>query len=91
MEVYPGPDVQSDAEIEQFVRDRCATAYHPVGTVRMGDDDAAPVDHRLSVRGTHGLYVADASIMPAVTTANTNAPSMMIGYRAGGFERRGEG
>ncbi len=82
VEEYPGNTVQSDGEIEEFVRDRCATSYHPVGTLRMGEGEA-PVSPRLSVNGLDGLWVADASIMPAVTTANTNAPSMMIGWRAG--------
>ena len=84
-EVYPGAHVQSDEAIEQFIRDRCATAYHPVGTLRMGDDDAAPVAPDMKVKGIENLWVADASIMPAVSTANTNAPSMMIGYRTGGM------
>ena len=83
-EVYPGRDVQSDEGIEEFVRDRCATAYHPVGTLTMGEGDA-PVSPELAVNGVGGLWVADASIMPAVTSANTNAPSMMIGYRAAGM------
>jgi len=82
VEDYPGDHVQSEEEIKQFVRDRCATAYHPVGTLRMGEG-AAPVSPRLKMRGVDGLWVADASIMPSVTTANTNAPSMMIGSRAG--------
>jgi len=80
-ETYPGPHVQSDEDIEQFVRDRCATAYHPVGTLRMGQGEA-PVSPRMRVDGAENLWVADASVMPAVTSANTNAPSMMIGYRA---------
>ncbi len=83
VEVYPGDEVQSDEDIEQFVRDRCATAYHPVGTLRMGQDKGAPVSARLAVREVGNLWVADASIMPKITTANTNAPSMMIGLRAG--------
>lgn len=82
-EVDPGLAVDSDEELEAFVRRKCATAYHPVGTVRMGADEAAPLTADLKVRGVEGLWVADASVMPAVTTANTNAPSMMIGYRAG--------
>ncbi len=83
VEVFPGESVQSDDELEDFVRQRSATSYHPVGTARMGTDDAAPVSERLQVRGVDGLWVADASVMPSITTANTNAPSMMIGYRAG--------
>ncbi len=79
-EVYPGPEVQSDDEIEAFIQERCATAYHPVGTVRMGEGKA-PISPQLKVRGARNLWVLDASIMPAITSANTNAPSMMIGYR----------
>ena len=60
-----------------------ATAFHPVGTLRMGTDTAAPVTERQKVRGFDGLWVADASIMPKITSANTNAPTMMIGYQAG--------
>lgn len=83
-ETFPGPTVQSDEALRDHIRDHGATAYHPVGTLRMGEDDA-PVTPRLSVRGVQGLWVADASVMPAVTSANTNAPSMMIGHRAGEF------
>ncbi len=78
-EVYPGADVTDDA-IPDFIRNNAGTAYHPVGTLRIGDGDA-PVSPDLSVKGVGGLWVADASIMPQVTSANTNAPSMMIGYR----------
>ena len=83
-EVFPGPEVSSDAALRQHIRDRGATAYHPVGTLRMGEG-TAPVTPRLAVAGVSGLWVADASVMPAVTSANTNAPSMMIGYRAAEF------
>jgi len=81
-EVFPGPSVQSDKDLRAHVRKRAWTAYHPVGTLRMGEGDA-PVTPRLGVRRVEGLWVADASVMPAVTSANTNAPSMMIGHRAG--------
>ena len=80
-EVKPGPDVPDD-NLKDFVRANAGTAYHPVGTMQMGEGDA-PVTPRLKVRGLDGLWVADASIMPSVTSANTNAPSMMIGHRAG--------
>lgn len=83
-EAFPGPEVSSDAALRQHIKDRGATAYHPVGTQRMGEG-SSPVTPRLAVSGVSGLWVADASVMPAVTSANTNAPSMMIGYRAAEF------
>ena len=81
IEAYPGAQVTADEELDHFIRERCATAYHPVGTLRMGEGNA-PVDPNAAVRGVQNLWVADASLMPSITTANTNAPSMMIGYRA---------
>lgn len=81
-EVSPGPDVRTTEQLRAHVRAKAGTAYHPVGTLRMGTDALAPVTERLRLRGLDGLWVADASIMPAVTSANTNAPSMMIGARA---------
>lgn len=80
-EVFPGPAIRSDEEIAAFIRDRAATAYHPVGTLSMGGA-AAPITPGLSVKGIEGLWVADASVMPEITSANTNAPSMMIGHKA---------
>ncbi len=80
-EMFPGRAVANDEEIRAHVLAHAATTFHPVGTLRMGDGDA-PVTPRLRVRGVDGLWVADASIMPAITSANTNAPSIMIGHRA---------
>jgi choline dehydrogenase len=80
-EAYPAGEVSTDEEIVCHIRDRLGTAYHPVGTLRMGSDNA-PVSPRLRVKGIAGLWVADASVMPKVTSANTNAPSIMIGHRA---------
>ncbi|MGH7075494.1 MAG: GMC family oxidoreductase [Stellaceae bacterium] len=77
-EVIPGPDLQSDADLDQFIRNTTTTAYHPVGTCAMG----SVVDAELRVRGIAGLRVADASIMPSITTGNTNAPTVMIGDKA---------
>ncbi len=81
-EGYPGADCQSDAALRAYIKAHCGTAYHPVGTLRMGTGDA-PVTPRLALRGLENLWVADASVMPNITSANTNAPSMMIGHRAG--------
>ncbi len=77
-EVSPGPDVVSKDAVEAFVRETGQTIYHPVGTCRMGEDPMAVVDSRLRVRGLDGLRVIDASVMPTVTTGNTNAPTIMI-------------
>ncbi|WLI90726.1 choline dehydrogenase [Massilia sp. R2A-15] len=77
-EIFPGSEVQSDAEIEAFIRRKAETIYHPVGTCKMGADPMAVVDHRLKVHGVEGLRVIDASIMPTLIAGNTNAPTMMI-------------
>ncbi len=76
--VFPAPEATSDADYLEFVRRKAETVYHPVGTCRMGDDDAAVVDASLRVRGVQGLRVVDASVMPALVSGNTNAPTIMI-------------
>jgi choline dehydrogenase len=81
-ELKPGPTVQSDAQIEAYVRSHTSTLYHPIGTCRMGSDTSAVVDAKLRVRGVQGLRVADASIMPVIPRGNTNAPTIMIAERA---------
>ncbi|MGI9383410.1 MAG: GMC family oxidoreductase, partial [Methyloligellaceae bacterium] len=80
-EMMPGPGTQSDADILDFVRGNGGTVFHCSGTCRMGNDDMAVVDSALRVRGTERLRVIDASVMPIVTSANTNAPSLMIGEK----------
>ena len=80
-ELVPGPAVQSEADLTAFIRERGVTLYHPVGTCRMGEDPGAVVDSRLKVRGIGGLRVIDASVMPTLTTGNTNAPTIMIGEK----------
>jgi choline dehydrogenase len=81
-ELAPGPGVHSDEELLDFVTRTAETTYHPVGTCRMGSDPLAVVDDQLRVHGIAGLRVADASIMPTLTSGNTNAPSIMIGEKA---------
>jgi choline dehydrogenase len=77
-EIAPGPSVNSMETARQYGRDFGNTIYHPVGTCKMGEDPMAVVDSRLRVHGLSGLRVIDASIMPTVTTGNTNAPTIMI-------------
>lgn len=81
-EILPGPQIQSDDDLMAYVRDRGIANYHPVGTCRMGRDTDAVVDPRLRVHGIRGLRVADASIMPQISSGNTNAPTVMIGEKA---------
>ncbi len=81
-EILPGKDVRSDSEILDCIRNNSGTVFHPVGTCRMGTDKTAVVDPELRVNGVESLYVADASVMPKITSANTNAPSLMIGEKA---------
>ncbi|MBX5173355.1 choline dehydrogenase [Rhizobium sp. NZLR1b] len=81
-EIAPGRDVQADDAIDAWLRDHVATAYHPAGTCRMGNDAASVVDPDLKVRGVDGLRIADASIMPLEVSANLNASTIMIGEKA---------
>jgi choline dehydrogenase len=80
-EVWPGADRETDEELAEHVRETGVTNYHPSGTCKMGDDDMAVVDDRLRVHGVDALRVVDASVMPRITNANTNAPAIMIGER----------
>lgn len=81
-EMAPGPAVQSEEALLDFVRQNAATMYHPVGTCKMGQDPLAVVDSRLRVHGLQRLRVVDASIMPTIVSSNTNAPTMMIAEKA---------
>ncbi|MBD2534209.1 GMC family oxidoreductase N-terminal domain-containing protein [Nostoc flagelliforme FACHB-838] len=81
-EIAPGADKQSDEALVAYVRETCSTVWHPVGTCKMGTDPMAVVDAELRVHGIEGLRVVDASIMPTITTGNTNAPTIMIGEKA---------
>lgn len=80
-------DITNDAELDNLIRSRADTVYHPVGTCRMGPNTDDVVDPRLKYRGLDGLYIADASIMPRLVSGNTNAPSIMIGERVADFVR----
>jgi choline dehydrogenase len=80
-ETVPGPGITSDEQFGEFARNAGTNVFHPVGTCKMGTDAMAVVDPRLRVIGIEGLRVIDASVMPCVTTGNTNAPTIMIGEK----------
>jgi len=81
-EIIPGAEVKTDRQILETVKNNGGTVFHPVGTCRMGDNENCVVDSQLRVHSIQNLYVADASVMPKITSANTNAPSLMIGEKA---------
>jgi choline dehydrogenase len=83
-ELQPGDAVQTDAQIDEFVRAKVESAYHPSCSCKMGapDDPMAVVDPEARVHGVQGLRVVDSSIMPSVTTGNLNAPTIMLAEKA---------
>ncbi|MBB4689564.1 GMC family oxidoreductase [Amycolatopsis jiangsuensis] len=84
-EARPGPAVRTHDDVREFVRASTVSGHHQVGTAKMGVDSGSVVDPTLKVHGVTGLWVADASVMPTLTTGNTNAPTIMIGERAADF------
>jgi choline dehydrogenase-like flavoprotein len=80
--IQPSARALSDEDVDAEIRRLAESVFHPTGTCRMGSDADAVVDEQLRVRGVAGLRVADASIMPRITSANTNAPTIMIGEKA---------
>ena len=86
-EVRPGPAIESDGALEDYIRASIFPSYHPAGTCKMGSDAQAVVDAQLRVHGVAGLRVADASIMPTIPASNTNAAAIMIGEKAADLMR----
>ncbi len=85
LETLPGPNLTNRSQLWEFARHRGGTIFHPVGTCRMGSDERAVLDTQLRVRGVQNLRVIDASAMPTLTSANTNAPTFMIAERGAEF------
>lgn len=81
-EIFPGEGVTARSDVEQVLRRKAETIYHPAGTCRMGNDAASVVDELLRVRGVEGLRVVDASVMPRLVGGNTNAPTIMLAEKA---------
>ena len=81
-EQEPWASARSDDAIDQLIRQRAESAYHPCGTCKMGSGELAVVDPQLRVRGLEGVRVADASIFPSITSGNLNAPTIMVGEKA---------
>jgi choline dehydrogenase-like flavoprotein len=90
-EFRPGPAFETEADLVRAAGDIATTIFHPVGTARMGADEASVVDPELRVRGVAGLRVIDASIMPTITSGNTNAPTMMIAEKGAAMVRAAAG
>jgi choline dehydrogenase len=82
VELSPGPAVQSDEELDEFLRDAVESAYHPSCTCKMGSDEMSVVDGQCKVRGLSGLRIVDSSIMPSIVSGNLNAPTIMIAEKA---------
>ena len=88
-ELRPGPAITSDEALIQDFRERSGTVYHPSCTARMGPAGESVLDENLRVRGVEGLRVCDASAFPNLIAGNTNAPSMLMGWRGADLMRKG--
>jgi choline dehydrogenase len=86
-EIHPGPDVVTDAALTAWVRETCGTTGHPACSAAMGNEPDSVLDAKLRVRGVAGLRVADASALPVIPRANTNAPAILVGERCAEFIR----
>ena len=89
-ELKPGPEIQTDEQLLDAARNLGTTIFHPVGTCKMGSDDKSVVNDRLQVHGVDRLRVIDASVMPRITSGNTNAPTVMIAEKGAEFILKGE-
>ena len=87
IEIAPGADVQTDDQIDAWVRETMESTYHPCGSCRMGEDAMAVVNSDLKVRGLEGLRVIDSSVFPSEPNANLNAPTIMLAERASDIVR----
>jgi choline dehydrogenase len=81
-QIRPGPEITSDEQAADYVRQSGSTVYHPCGTCRMGEDDGAVVDSQLRVRGIDGLRVVDASVMPAMPSPNIHPATIMVAEKS---------
>ena len=81
-EVGPGIKAQSDEQLDEYIRSKAETAYHPCGTLKMGIDKMAVVNENLKIHGLQNIRVVDASVIPEIPSANLNAPTLMIAEKA---------
>jgi choline dehydrogenase len=81
-EIGPGSDVQSDEDLDEYIKSNAETAYHPCGTLKMGVDKMAVVDENLKIHGLQNIRVVDASVMPEIPSGNLNAPTLMIAEKS---------
>ena len=84
-EIGPGENARNEKQIEEYIRSKAETAYHPSCTLKMGVDEMSVVDEELKIHGLQNIRVVDASIMPEITSGNLNAPTLMIAERASDF------